>query len=346
MNALEPPASAARVRSLDLLRLVAALQMVQGHTIDAVLAPEQRSGALFAGWLWLRGLTSVAFLFAAGAAFHLATLRALARHRADRAAVSRRLRRATMLVLLGYALHLPLGLVFARDAASAGELMRQALAVDVLQCIGVCLALLEGLALLLPSARAVEISCGAIGALLLIASPLVQQLDPGACFPLLAYLTPRGGSLFPLLPWGGHMLLGAAFAGMLLGRGRRGRLWLAAALLIALSRLLPASAAPLPDHLSRLGFVLAALALLAALEPAARRLPAQAWALSGETLFIYAFHVLLVYGSGVGLAAVVGQRLSALPSVLLAAAMIALSFGGALTYRRLLAGLARSTATG
>jgi hypothetical protein len=32
--------------------------------------------------------------------------------------------------------------------------------------------------------------------------------------------------------------------------------------------------------------------------------------------------------------------------MLLAAAMIALSFGGALSYRRLLAGLARSTATG
>jgi uncharacterized membrane protein len=327
---LEPP-RAARVRSLDLLRLVAAVQMVQGHTIDAVLAPEQRSGAWFAGWLWLRGLTSVAFLFAAGA---------------DRAAVSRRLRRATTLVLLGYALHAPLGLVFARDAADTGELVRQALAVDVLQCIGVCLALLEGLALLLPTPRAVEISCGVLGALLLFASPLVQQLDPSACFPLLAYLTPRGGSLFPLLPWGGHMLLGAAFARVLLGRERRTKLWLAAALLIALSRLLPAGAAPIPDHLSRLGFVLVALALLGALEPAARRLPAQAWVLAGETLFIYAFHVLLVYGSGVGLAAAVGQRFAALPSMLLAAAMIALSFGGALSYRRLVAGLARSTATG
>jgi hypothetical protein len=320
--------------------------MVQGHTIDAVLVPEQRSGAFFAGWLWLRGLTSVAFLFAAGAAFHLATLRALERHRADRAAVGRRLRRATSLVLLGYALHAPLGLVFARDAQSAAQLVQQTFAVDVLQCIGVCLALLEGLALLLPSARAVEISCAALGALLLGASPLVQQLDPGACFPLLAYLTPRGGSLFPLLPWGGHMLLGAAFAGTLLGREQRAKLLLAAALLIGASRLLPAGAAPIPDHLSRLGFVLVALALLGALEPAAHRVPAQAWVLAGETLFIYAFHVLLVYGSGVGLAALVGPRLTAWPSVLLAAAMIALSFGGALSYRRLLAGLARSTATG
>src|SRR6185295_2635847 len=99
---------------------------------------------------------------------------------------------------------------------------------------------------------------------------------------------PRGGSLFPLLPWGGHMLLGAAFAGTLLGREQRVRLWLAAGLLIGTSQLLPAGAAPIPDHLSRLGFVLVALALLGALEPAARRMPAPAWALAGETLFIYA----------------------------------------------------------
>jgi hypothetical protein len=198
----------------------------------------------------------------------------------------------------------------------------------------------------LPSVRAIEISSALIGALLLAGAPIAQRLEPGAWLPLLGYLTPRGGSLFPLLPWGGHMLLGAALARVLLGGGRRAAPWLAAALLIGVSHALPAATAPIPDHLSRLGFVLVALALLAALEPAARVLPAQAWELSGETLFIYVFHVLLAYGSGAGLAALVGQRLAALPSVLLAAAVIALSFAGALGYRRLLAGLARSTATG
>jgi acyltransferase len=340
-----PWAPAARVRGLDMLRLVAAFQMVQGHTIDAVLAPEWRSGVLFAGWLWLRGLTSVVFLFAAGAAFNLATLREFERHRADRAAVTRRFRRATLLIVLGYALHVPLALMFVHDAGLARALVHQAFAVDVLQCIGVCLALLEALTLLLPNARAVEISCAVLGTLWLLASPLARQLDPGAWFPLLGYFSARAGSLFPLLPWGAHILLGAAFARVLLAPGKRMRLWAAALLVIAVSHALPAAAAPIPDHLSRLGFVLVALALLGSLERAARVMPARAWALSAETLFIYAFHVLLVYGQGIGVAALVGRRLAPAPSVLLAAAVIALSFAGALGYRRLGAGLARSTAT-
>jgi hypothetical protein len=333
--------------------------MVQGHTIDAVLAPQYRAGAVHAGWLWLRGLTSVAFLFAAGAAFHLATLRDFDRQRTDRAGVSRRLqapgrfaaalrfRRAMTLVLLGYALHVPLSLPFVRDSAVGALLVRQAFAVDVLQCIGVCLALLEALALLLPSARAVELACALLAALALGLSPLTASLDPGAWFPLLAYVTPRAGSLFPLLPWAGHVLLGAASARVLFLAPRRGlRLALAGCVLVAATRAWPMTAAPAPDHLSRLGFVLLSLALLSTIERKAAALPAWAWVLSGETLFIYVFHVLLVYGQGVGLGALVGPALGPAAAARLALGMIALSFAGALVYRWFMAGLARSTATG
>jgi uncharacterized membrane protein len=335
-----------RVYELDLLRAVAALQMVQGHTIDAVLSPVYRSGALHHAWLWLRGLTSVAFLFAAGLSFSLATLRDLPRHRADRRNASKRVRRAGTLLLFGYALHAPVGLLFGADMGSAGVVVAQAVIVDVLQCIGVSLLVLEGLAFALPSARAVEFACVALSVLLMLFSPAARHIDPaGTWLPLLDYVTPRGGSLFPLLPWAAHVFAGAASARLLLQRERRVlRLACAALVLIAGAAWLPL-AAPVPDHLSRLGWVVAATALLSAIAPAIRTWPAWIGAVSSETLFIYAFHVVLVYGQGLGLSDRVGPVLAPASAAFAALGMIALSFGGALAYRRASAGLARSTAT-
>ena len=336
-----------RVRALDLLRLLAALQMVQGHTIDAVLSASYRSGGVHQAWIWCRGLTSVAFLFAAGASFHLATLRDFARHREDRGAVAGRFRRAITLVLIGYALHFPFWLPLL-GSAPASAALRQAVLVDVLQCIGASLFVLEGLVVVLPSARAVE-AAGAVLALALFAlSPLAARVEAsGPWLPLLDYVTRRGGSLFPLLPWAAHIMFGVACGGLLLSSPRPGlRLSAAAALLFAAGRLLPAAAAPLPDHLQRLGCVLLVLALLSQFEAASRALPRWVFRLSGETLFIYVFHVVLAYGDGLGLAAAVGRRLAPGPAVLVAAAMIALAFGGALVYRRAAGGLARSTKAG
>ena len=190
--------------------------------------------------------------------------------------------------------------------------------------------------------------CALIATLLLFASPLAARLEPGAWLPLLAYVTPRGGSLFPLLPWGAHMLFGAAFARVLLCRRRaRAAADVRGSLLIAREPVPCRRALRRARHLSRLGFVLGRSRCSPRSSTRRAKLPAWAWVLSGETLFIYAFHVLLVYGAGRrarGGRSAGGSR--PLPSVLLAAGVIALSFGGALVYRRFAAGLARSTATG
>jgi uncharacterized membrane protein len=341
----------ARVMVLDLLRLAATFQMVQGHAIDAVLAPEFRTGAIHGAWLWLRGLTSVAFLFVAGLAFHLATLRDLPRHRRDRVAVARRFRRAGLLIALGYALHFPVASLTG-NALAASAALQAAAVVDVLQCIGVTLVLLEGLALTLPGRRSIEIACCMLGAVVLAVAPLLSNLDPqGPLLPLANYLTPRAGSLFPLFPWAAHMLLGVGLCGLLLRtaseRGRTVRALGAALALLGGALVLDAVGAPLcADHVSRLGWVLAGAALLSTLERAARVWPTWTRRLAGETLFIYAFHVLLVYGDGVGLASLVGERLAPLQAAAVALVVLAGSAACALGYERAWAGLARRTATG
>jgi uncharacterized membrane protein len=346
-----------RVVALDLLRLLAGVQMVQGHTIDAVLAPEFRRGMMHALWQSSRGLTSVAFLFAAGLAFHLVALggaRATREAAQDQGRVlARRLRRAGTLVALGYALHLPVRLLF--DAQGSAP---EALAVDVLQCMGVGLASLSLLVAAVRDPRAVEVASAIIGAVLLAFSARCAQLVPsGSLLPLLHYVSPAGGSLFPLLPWAAHLCWGVALGGVLRQPTRRAArlLALAMGLFCAAAIALTVEAGLVADHLSRLGLVLLVFAMLEKLSPLFGRAPAWLFSLSRLTLFVYVFHIVLVYGDGVGLSSWVGASLSPWPAIGLALGMLASSFGFALGYARWSsrvgpraspAALARSTATG
>lgn len=336
-----------RVLLLDLVRLLAALQMVQGHTIDALLAPEFRAGMGYSLWLSSRGLTSVAFLFVAGLTFGVTALRDGGWAGGPNSA--RRLRRAGLLIALGYALRLPIGLLAGPSPSEVERLLRAAYLVDILQCMGASLALAEGLACVLRSARATRVASGLLAAVLLGASPLLHGLPPhGPLGPLLAYLTPRGGSLFPLFPWAGHLFLGVAASAMVsLPRGRVLRLLLASCAVLAVAALVRGAGVALTaDHLSRLSWVLGWTALISLFEQRAAALPSWLLRLSRETLFIYVFHVLVVYADGVGVAARLGQELAPLPAVGAAAAMIVLSFGGALGRLRLQQALRRRLKSG
>lgn len=350
---------AGRVLLLDLLRWLAAFQMVQGHTIDGLLAPQYRHGALHALWLGSRGLTSVAFLVVAGLAFGVGMQHAPKPWPMRRARAVRRLGRAALFVGLGYALHLPLGWPGA-TAADRAALLASAYAVDILQCTGVSLAALELLALLLPSPRALRLACGVIALLLLGAAPALSQLPvTGPFAALLAYVSPRSGSLFCLSPWAAHLFAGVALQGVLLpAQGRAPRLLLAAGVCFALGFALRHAGVPLPaDHLTRLGWVWACAAVLCGMEARAASWPSWVLRPSRETLFLYLFHVLLVYGDRLGLVVLVGQTLAPVPSMLCAGWMVALSFAAALgrgsAQRALLArcsamraALAGTTATG
>jgi uncharacterized membrane protein len=237
-------------------------------------------------------------------------------------------------------------MLWGRPPATA---LQAAVIVDVLQCIGVGLLLMELLALGLRSADAVRVASLVLACVCFVAAPWCATLAAeGPWRPLLNYFTARAGSVFPLVPWAGHVFLGVVLAPWLLAPKRRALRWLAAGSgLVVLGQLaLTAGVDGAAVHLQRLGWVLAIGAGLEWLEPATRAWPRWAWRLPSETLFIYAFHVVLVYGQGIGLATLIGPRLAPGPAVLLAAAMIALSFGAALGYRRMLPTLAVRTAPG
>lgn len=337
----------ARVRTVDLFRLLATLQMVQGHTLDAVLSAPLRTGPWFEAWSWARGLTSVAFLFVTGLSFHLATVVQLDRHLRDRPAIGRRFGRGALLLGIGYALHAPIVLT----SVPLEEALRLAVIVDVLHAIGVALWVLELTVLVARSAALSAVVWAVLAVAALAIAPFTAQLSPeGPLRPLLNFVTPLGGSIFPLVPWTAHVLLGAALAPWLLVADARRRVWrfaIAALALLCVGALARTAEWTLPAaHLSRAGAVLAVGAGLAALEPVALRLPSWAWRLSGETLFIYVVHIALVYGSGLSLRTLVGQTLPLVPALGVALLMVVFSATTALAYPRLVRGLARRAEAG
>ncbi|MCK7524614.1 MAG: DUF1624 domain-containing protein [Ignavibacteriales bacterium] len=60
-----------RIIFIDLMRAFAVIQMVQGHTVDVLLAPEFRSDQYPVYFLWnfMRGMTAPIFMFTAGTVF-------------------------------------------------------------------------------------------------------------------------------------------------------------------------------------------------------------------------------------------------------------------------------------
>jgi uncharacterized membrane protein len=318
-----------RLVFIDALRLIAAVQMIQGHAVSAVLAPEYESGPVFAAWSFARGLTSVMFLFAAGYSLALAG-----------GSGGKRVRRALQLIALGYLMHAPFAILL---GAPREATLQAALAVDVLQCIGVSLLSLEWIGARWPD-RPTPRAALAFGVLLgaFVLAPMTGRIEADGPLRALAnYVTLRGGSLFPLLPW-----LGYVHAGFLLGTlarfGQVGRgLAIASVASVSIGLVSLSLERPRPHALSP-GYCFVKLAcvllLAAVLAWTVRSLPRLLARLSRETLFLYLSHVVILYADQVGLASRWRGRSSPWFGLGLALALLVACSAGALAWRSLRAG--------
>jgi uncharacterized membrane protein len=332
-----------RLVFLDVLRLVAAVQMIQGHSVASVLAPEYRHGAAYSVWTFARGLTSVLFLTAAGLSFVLAEARG---H--DGVARLRRALRALRLIAIGYAMHAPVAALFGADLAAT---LRAAQVVDVLQCIGVSLLGLELLSVLVRQRGARAAIALGLGLTCFVAAPAAHELSLGpATLAFGNYLTARYGSLFPLLPWAGYVWVGFALGSVAFHAREQawarlagaGALSLAVGLLgLQLGPALPHAVSP-AYALVKLGCVLLLGGWLARLTRGARPLGPILGGLASETLFLYVSHVVILYADGVGLARLLGERHGPLLGLGLALALLGLCSVGALAFRRAVRSLRRT----
>ena len=329
-----------RLVFLDVLRLIAAVQMIQGHSVASVLAAEYRHGAAYSVWTFARGLTSVLFLTTAGLAFVLAEARG---H--DVRARRRRALRALRLIAIGYAMHTPVAALLGAELQVA---LRAALVVDVLQCIGCSLLGLELLSLLTRNSSVRAVSALGLGLACFVAAPATHTVTLApAGLALGNYLTTRYGSLFPLLPWAGYVWIGFGL-GSVAFRARE-KVWAVLAIAGTISLLLGLLGGQLgpslPNAVSpayalvKLGCVLLLGGALARLTRGAPALPPTLARLASETLFLYVSHVVILYADGVGLAFLLGKRHGPLFGVGLAVALLALCSLAALGFRRALRSL-------
>jgi len=327
-----------RVVFIDLARALAALFMLYGHTVSALLAPHYQTGTWFDIWTFQRGLTSTLFLLLSGFAFSIATGRHWGSHDRFSPAVVRRVRRFSLFVLLGCGLHFPVARFVELPHATA-EGWRAFLAVDVLQLIGVTFILVQVLVMLTRTRPAFGWTALVLAVLVVVLTPLSWSIDWAGRLPLFvaSYLTPATGSVFPIFPFSAYVLLGAALGQWYLRWGTVRHDWYAGVALLLPGIVLVASAlavkwvlgneawASVPNLVVvRTG---ASLILLAAIARASQRvthLPHVFGAVAQETLLIYFVHLCIVYGSvwNRGLVQIYGQTLEPGQTVLAVAALL------------------------
>jgi uncharacterized membrane protein len=335
-----------RVIFIDLARALAAVFMLYGHTVSALLHPRYQTGTWFDIWLFQRGLTSTLFLLLSGFAFSIATGRHWSSHGQRSPAVLRRIRRFSLFILLGYALHFPVAR-FADLAFATPERWRSFLAVDVLQLIGATFIGVQILVMLTRSRRVFGWTSLAVAVAVILLTPWFWRVDWPSRLPLsiATYLSPSAGSQFPLFPWSAYVLLGVALGQWYLRWGTARLDWYANVALFAPGLVLVTLAflvdwilgtqawESVPNQVTlRMGASLMLLALVARGSQHITRLPHIFGAVAQETLLIYFVHLCIVYGSvwNRGLAQVYGPTLGPGQTVVIVVTLLTAMFGLAL----------------
>ncbi|MEN3045071.1 MAG: heparan-alpha-glucosaminide N-acetyltransferase domain-containing protein [Candidatus Hydrothermales bacterium] len=127
---------------IDILRGIAVLEMIHGHTLDALLSLTQKQLPFYIFWTHVRGYTAPLFLFSSGISFYLSTV-----GKRDYLYLSsklfKRLGRLIFIIILGYTLHLPYFSLRKIIYDSTFDDINRFLNVDILQCIGFSLLILQ-----------------------------------------------------------------------------------------------------------------------------------------------------------------------------------------------------------
>lgn len=354
------PSSTRRWLALDLLRGLAVVLMIQGHTFTALLDPAALQGSWGQWHSLLHGLTAPMFLLGGGLAYGFVIMRST-----EQALRRRMLRRACVLMTLGYVLQLPKAppSVWLHDP----ELLAGALRVGPLQLIGACLLWCELMRTLLPARSQLVSMLGVQAVAVSSSAPVIWKLHASqrGWLPLGTWLDGYAGSLFPFFPWAVFFLLGVvvSFAVVRVLESRRSERQ--AAWLLTLSGVGSSSAAYLAyangytlerwygQHelwhtsplyvLFRAGAVLVLLGSLWILEPlwrgrwrATGTLETVVAALSQHSLVAYVVHLLVLYGTPFTTGLIhYGATLSLLQTSCISLLLIVFTVGSVLLWQRL-----------
>jgi uncharacterized membrane protein len=307
-----------RVIFIDLMRAIAVLQMVQGHTIDVLLAPELRTTELpvYAVWYFLRGMTAPIFMFTAGTVFTY-LFHSVKRPFGENYRVKKGFRRAFLLIFLGYFLKYPTWTIFDFSDVTADK-WQLFISADVLQLIGFSLLILL---LILFIAEKLKLNYTAtfitITTIIFVASPFIETINWISFLPapVAAYFYSGSGSLFPLFPWSGYVIAGGILGcylaqNPLVFKTARFSKLLAVfgvaftIIAIASELILQALQVQIVDPQAepntifyRVGFVLLLTSVVSYISLRVNHIPQLIILAGRNTLLIYVVHLIILYGS-------------------------------------------------
>jgi len=302
---------------LDIFRAVSIILMLQGHVFRAVLDNAIREQWWFDIHEFIHGLTAPAFLVSAGLTFGISTLRKHEEYIQLSPAFFKRIGRFVVVLFIGYALHLPT-LSFKQLTTAATYFDYLTLTqVDVLQCIGITLLFSQIVLFFVKEERKLLLIISLLSFLILLVTPLMQNQEFLKSLPLSVsqYLDIYNGSNFPLLPNAVFIFAGILLATRFLKLAndehlekffkKLSRFGLLIAVLAPIVFFLPFDFYPVNDFwktspnfvFTRFGCVLLLLSGVWYFTTKVKTIPSLIPLLGKESLFIYVFHLPLIYGS-------------------------------------------------
>lgn len=278
---------------LDLLKAIALIEMIHGHTLDALLSPFQKSIDFWIFWQNIRGFTAPLFLFASGIAFAISTLK-----RKDYFYISKkflnRIRRVIFITFLGYVLHLPYFSLRKTLFKSTLNDLNRFFNVDILQCIGVSILILQILYFISKNEKRFLKILGFVFINFYFLSICVNQIDLNLPLFFLKYFK---NSLFPLTPYALYLFAGC-ISGFIFLKYKKNSvfIWICLISLIIFSilKMFSLKLEILFFRISVLSFI---SFLLLRFEDSKSKLLKFLQVFGKESLFVYFFHLPLIYGS-------------------------------------------------
>lgn len=184
--------------------------MIEGHTIRTVLESSFRSSTWFDIHERIHGITAPGFLFGAGFAFAIATLRRWEFLTSINNLFLRRVWRVIIIILVGYVLHAPYYSLSKIIRHASDAEINTFLAFGILQCIGFTLLGLRILLLVVKEEKTFLFVSGFLVLGIIFGTSFIWNERVNQALPVFISQGLNGlyGSIFPLFPYAGYMILG------------------------------------------------------------------------------------------------------------------------------------------
>ncbi len=308
-----------RLIFIDVMRGLAVLWMIETHVVDANMFNYLKHG-FFYTWLNIsNGFIAVGFIFCAGCGFWLAAMRKSEDYRSFRKPLWVYLRRLGFVFLMGYWLHIP-NLSLQRLLSYSPNELVSLFQCDVLQTIVVASVFALILLFVVRNNKFLPFIYLALAVIIIFISPTIRQMNSMSFMPpwLGTYFAGPPVSKFPLFPWTAYFFAGAAFTALFYSVEDKKKFsiivaisgFLVAAILFATRNITEGFMGVSdwwqgsPQHtFFRLGGTVLTFSLLYLLEKyyKDRKIGDVLRVCGQESLFIYIFHLMVVYGSVVNL---------------------------------------------